>query len=145
MDRSDHNILHLLNQQVRRLNQRMNEKLKEYDLYMSQWAVIYTLHTMGPMTQKEIWQYLNVEAPTVTRTITRLEEKGWLVRKQGADKRQRIIHISPEAEQRRDEIAASIRKYEDEQLLGLTEEEEKQLRGLLERMIIQEDDHDGED
>ncbi|WP_281658574.1 MarR family transcriptional regulator [Halobacillus sp. Cin3] len=145
MERSDHNILHLLNQQVRRLNQRMNEKLKEYDLYMSQWVIIYTLHTMGPMTQKEIWQYLNVEAPTVTRTITRLEEKGWLVRKQGADKRQRIIHISPEAEQLRNEISTSIRKYENEQLLGLTKEEEHQLRHLLEKMMVEEGDHNAED
>ncbi len=32
------------------------------------------------MTQKEIWSYLNVEAPTVTRTIKRLEENGWIQR-----------------------------------------------------------------
>ena len=37
------------------------------------------------MTQKEIWQYLNVEAPTVTRTIVRLEESGWINRREGTD------------------------------------------------------------
>lgn len=131
MIESHHNLLHLLNQSVRLLNQRMNEKLNEYDLYTSQWAIIYCLHSNGPMTLTDIWQYLNVEAPTVTRTVKRLEEKGWLIRRPGADKRQRIVHIPDEAKDQVAQLAEVIRSYEDEQLFHLSTEEEQQLRQLL--------------
>ncbi|WP_079478078.1 MarR family winged helix-turn-helix transcriptional regulator [Halobacillus salinus] len=134
MNYSNHNLLHLLNQSVRLMNQRMNEKLKEYDLYTSQWAIIYCLHKNGPMTLTDIWQYMNVEAPTVTRTVKRLEEKGWLSRKPGTDKRQRIVHIADNAKDEVSRLADTIRSYEDEQLFHLSTEEENQLRQLLEQI-----------
>ncbi len=43
------------------------------------------------MTQTDIWKYVNVEAPIVTRTIAKMEENGSIVHQQGEDKRERII------------------------------------------------------
>lgn len=134
MNHTNGNLLHLLNQRVRLLNQRMNEKLKEYDLYTSQWAILYCLYMKGAMTQTDIWKYLNVEAPTVTRTITRLQQKGWLIRQPGSDKRQRIVKITEEAKIQLDELVEVVRNYEDEQIFDLTEEDEQQLRQLLDKI-----------
>ncbi|MFD2923702.1 MarR family winged helix-turn-helix transcriptional regulator [Halobacillus naozhouensis] len=138
MDCSNHHLLHLLNQQVRILNKQINDKLKDFGLYTSQWSVLYCLYKNGPMTQTAIWQYLNVEAPTVTRTLTRLEEKGWITRKPGVDRRARIIQINESSFDQVADLADIIRTYEDEELLGLTKEEEHQLRSLLNRLGTKE-------
>ncbi|UOR10899.1 MarR family winged helix-turn-helix transcriptional regulator [Halobacillus amylolyticus] len=134
MNFSNHHLLHLLNQQVRTLNKQVNERLKVHGLFLSQWSILYCLYKKGPMTQTSIWQYLNVEAPTVTRTITRLVEKGWVTREKGSDKRERIIEISNEAHAKVAELVEIIRTYEDEILIGLSAKEEEQLRLLLRKL-----------
>src|SRR5699024_5227750 len=58
------------------------------------WSILYCLEQFGPMTQTEIKDYLLVEAPTITRTIEKLEQNGWITRTPGKDKRARIITIS---------------------------------------------------
>ncbi|MCI2455296.1 MarR family winged helix-turn-helix transcriptional regulator, partial [Listeria monocytogenes] len=70
--------LYQIHQGARLLSKKANEALAAYDLYMSQWTVLFCLDTFGPKTQKDIWTYLNVEAPTITRTVTRLEANGWV-------------------------------------------------------------------
>lgn len=68
------------------------------------------------MTQKEIWSYLNVEAPTVTRTIKRLEENGWIQREQGEDKREKLVVLTKEAELKYDSINQEMLKFEEDML-----------------------------
>src|SRR5690606_14400077 len=92
----------------------VNEVLKEYELYSAQWSILFCLKQFGPMTQKEIWQYLNVEAPTVTRTLSKLEESGWAERNEGADKRQRIVRLTAKAESRVAEIEERVTMLEDD-------------------------------
>lgn len=84
-------LIHQINQSARLIAKKANEQLEPFYFYSSQWSVLYCLRTIGPMTQKEIWSYLNVEAPTVTRTIKRLEENGWVQRRQGEDKRENLL------------------------------------------------------
>ncbi len=65
---------------------------------------------------KEIWSYLNVEAPTVTRTIKRLEENGWIQREQGEDKREKLVVLTKEAELKYDSINQEMLKFEEDML-----------------------------
>ena len=39
-------------------------------------SLLYPKHK--EMTLTQIWKYLNVEAPTITRTVNRLAELGWI-------------------------------------------------------------------
>lgn len=86
------------------------------------------------MTQTEIWQYMNVEAPTVTRTLTKLEQSGWIVRLQGKDKRERIVQLSEEAERIVPEIEKRILEVESELVSSLSEEEQEELIRLLKKI-----------
>ncbi|QTN01327.1 MarR family transcriptional regulator [Sediminibacillus dalangtanensis] len=109
----------------------MDERLREYGLYHSQWSILFCLYHKGPMTLTEIWQYLHVEAPTVTRTIKRLESKKWVYRKQGQDKREKIIGIADNAFDKVVEVAEMMEAFEDEMLNGLSKEQQKELLQLL--------------
>lgn len=109
-------LIHQINQCARLVTKKANERLEPFGLYSSQWSILYCLKTIGPMTQKEIWSYLNVEAPTVTRTIKRLEENGWIQREQGEDKREKLVVLTKEAELKYNSINQEMLKFEEDML-----------------------------
>ncbi|MEW9676698.1 MarR family transcriptional regulator [Lentibacillus sp. L22] len=124
-------LFHLLNQRYRYIAKEMNNLLREYGLYASQWSIIYCLEKFGSMTQTEIWKYLNVEAPTVTRTITRLENNGWIIRTQGNDKRERVIALTSDAKDKFATIHQKMDRLEESMLASFTSEEKADLQQLL--------------
>lgn len=127
-------LFHEIHQKSRLSIKEVNEALKEFELYSSQWSILFCLKQFGSMTQKEIWQYMNVEAPTVTRTIVRLEESGWIFRREGHDKRERIVQLSSFAEQKMPAIENRIRQAEERMVSDLSDEEQDQLIVLLRKI-----------
>lgn len=88
---------HKVNQLARMFMKRFNEELDTTGLYSAQWSFILRLHDQGSSTQKELSDYLSIEPPTVTRTVARMEEAGWVIKEEGADRRERKIRLSPAA------------------------------------------------
>jgi DNA-binding MarR family transcriptional regulator len=131
---TNHEIIHELHQTVRYVTKKANERLKAHGLFQSQWAILLSLKRFGPMTQTDLWRYLNVEAPTVTRTLSKLEEKGWVIRRLGTDKRERIVYLTDKAREQLPSIEATIRAHEEEMLRGLTDEEQEQFLILLKKV-----------
>ncbi|WP_099157838.1 MarR family winged helix-turn-helix transcriptional regulator [Virgibacillus ndiopensis] len=131
---NNRDLFHLLNQRVRYLSKEINNRLNDHGLYASQWSIIFCLERFGPMTQTAIWKYLNVEAPTMTRTLSRMEKNGWIVRMQGDDKRERFIELTEEAKQKFTQVQQSTDKIEQEMVANLSLEEKKQLYKLLTKL-----------
>lgn len=121
-------------QKNRQIVNHLNEALKEYGLFHAQWTILYLLEKNGPMSLTEIWKYLEVEAPTVTRTVSRLQILGWVVRLEGADKREKIIALSPSAIEQFPKIAASIERFESKVTQQLSQQEQQQLIELLRKL-----------
>lgn len=88
---------HRVNQLARLFMKRFNEDLVNTGLFSSQWSFILYLYEKGSSTQKELGEYLSIEPPTVTRTLTRLEEAGWVIKEEGSDRRERKVSLSPHA------------------------------------------------
>ncbi|MGE7688666.1 MarR family winged helix-turn-helix transcriptional regulator [Lysinibacillus sp. NPDC097214] len=127
-------LFHALFQKSRYITNCLNEVLKQHNLYSSQWTILYCLHNHGPMTLTQIWKYLNVEAPSITRAITRLETLGWVLRVDGEDKREKIVTLSPYAEEQLPVITETILAFEAEMVGALTVDEQQQFMILLEKM-----------
>lgn len=95
---TNHALFHTLHQLSRQLTNRLNEALKPFGLYSAQWSVLFVLHTKkGSLTQKELSEYLFVEAPPMTRTIQRLVKQGYVRQIPGKDKREKYIELTEEA------------------------------------------------
>ena len=92
-----HELFHTLHQLSRHLTNKLNEALSPMGLYGSQWAVIFVLKTKGSLTQRELCDYLFVEAPPMTRTIQRLVKQGYVRQVSGKDKRAKYIELTEEA------------------------------------------------
>lgn len=127
-------LFHMFFQHNRYLVNCLNDALQEHELFNSQWTILFLLHENGPMTLTSIWKYLSVEAPTVTRTVARLEKLGWVTREQGTDKREKIVHLTEQAKARFPKVEASIIAYEKEMIKNLTDDEQQQLMNLLDKM-----------
>jgi MarR family transcriptional regulator for hemolysin len=129
-------VFHELHQKARLSIKVVNEALKEYGLYSAQWSILYSLKKFGAMTQTEIWQYLNVEAPTVTRTLVKLEHRKLITRNEGKDKRERIVQLTEEALTLIPKIEERIAEVELQLLLSLSIDEVNQLTKLLKQIGI---------
>lgn len=127
-------LFHELLQKTREFTNGMNGVLKHHGIYNSQWTVLFIVEQRGEMSLTSIWKYLNVEAPTITRTVARLEQLGLLQRKKGDDLREKIVSLTEEGKKKFEEVKVTVSAYEDQFAKGLTEEEQEQLKGLLRKM-----------
>jgi MarR family transcriptional regulator, transcriptional regulator for hemolysin len=92
-----HELFHTLHQLSRHLTNKLNAALSPMGLYGSQWSVIYVLKNKGSLTQRELCDYLFVEAPPMTRTVQRLVKQGFVRQVQGQDKRAKYIELTEQA------------------------------------------------
>lgn len=133
-DLSNHDIFHVLHQKSRSVKKQLNTGLKEHNLYISQWSILFCLNKFGVMTQTEIQTYLHVEAPTITRTLEKMEKQDWIIRKHGDDKRERIIEMSDNAKTTFNIFIKDVADIEDSLLNDFTETERNQLYYLLNKI-----------
>ncbi|MGG0654916.1 MarR family winged helix-turn-helix transcriptional regulator [Rummeliibacillus pycnus] len=127
-------IFHEIFQTTRKFTNSLNDVLKDYGLYNSQWTILYTVYRHKTMTLTEIWKYLNVEAPTVTRTVSRLEQLGWLVRQEGEDRRSRIITLSEQGLEKYPAVEAAVMQFENSLAKDLSTEEQQMFLSLLQKL-----------
>ncbi|MDZ5472721.1 MarR family transcriptional regulator [Bacillus sp. 31A1R] len=94
---NSHDLFHSIHQLTRQLTKKLNEALEPYGLYSAQWSVLYTLKTKGTLTQRQLCDYLAVEAPPMTRTIQRLIKQDYVTQVQGDDRRTKYIKLTKKA------------------------------------------------
>lgn len=87
-------FFHQFLQVSRIFTKKLNEQLSNINLYHSQWSVIYYLNMTETATLVEISNYFDVEKPTITRTVNRLEELGLIEQIPGKNKRERRIQLT---------------------------------------------------
>lgn len=131
---SNQDVIHALNQRSRLFSKSLNTYLVEHGLFASQWSILFCLHNFGTMTQTQIWKYLNVEAPTITRSLSTMEKNGWVTRREGKDKRKRLIELTDDAKGKFSIIKKSVAEMENDLLANLTIEEKRQLYDLLNKI-----------
>ncbi|HEY4549656.1 MAG TPA: winged helix DNA-binding protein [Bacillus sp. (in: firmicutes)] len=72
----------------------LNELMSQYELSYSLWQVIYYVKNNGPSTLVDISTQYNVEKPTITRRVHRLEELQMVEQIPGKDRREKIIQLT---------------------------------------------------
>ena len=72
----------------------LNELLSAYELSYSLWEVVFYIKNNGPSTLVDIANHYNVEKPTITRRVHRLEELQIVKQIAGQDRREKIIQLT---------------------------------------------------
>ncbi len=102
----------------------LNELMSNYHLSYSLWQVVYYIKNYGPSTLVDISNYYNVEKPTITRRVHRLEELQIVVQIPGKDRREKIIQLTELGEQIYKQCRLKITILEKNVMEGISEEEQ---------------------
>ena len=103
----------LLRDAITRVNRRMRQTRPVGDLTHSQISALQSLDLAGALTPRELADAERVQPPTMTRIVSRLEEKGLVARTpHPSDGRQVILALSPAGR----ELLEGYRRTRDEWL-----------------------------
>ncbi|KQL34680.1 MarR family winged helix-turn-helix transcriptional regulator [Psychrobacillus sp. FJAT-21963] len=112
----------------------LNLQLAKHGLYRAQWTIIYYLSNQSSATLVELSNYQNVEKPTVTRTINRLEELRIVEQMPSKDKREKRIQLTLLGKQVYEEVRLTVDKYEQHILKGISESDQLNSIRLMEEI-----------
>lgn len=91
----------------------------------------------GPMSQRELAEYLNVSHTTAKGLLQRLEEKGYVrTAFDSKDGRVKNAYLTDKASQCREELSSLINALTERMMSGLESGEEEQLFELLRRVCL---------
>ncbi|WP_082232536.1 MarR family winged helix-turn-helix transcriptional regulator [Halobacillus massiliensis] len=124
-------VFHHIQQLSRDVNQYLNRALKDEPIYMSHWAVIYQLHEQEPLTQTELKERLNIEAPPLSRTIKRLEELKYIRKTSSSDKRRNELFLTSEGKANFPRWQQAIQSAEDGLIEKFGESSKQELDHLV--------------
>ena len=127
-------FFHQYLQIARLFTKHLNDELARHDLYHSQWAIIYYLKQHAPSTLVEISNYLNVEKPTITRTVTRLEERKLIEQVPSDNKREKRIQLTSEGKAIYNTCIVIVNKFEEKVMSTVSENEMNLTIEVLDRM-----------
>jgi MarR family transcriptional regulator for hemolysin len=118
---------------------KLNIHLAEHHLHRAQWSIFYYLFNTGSATLVELSHYLYVEKPTVTRTMNRLEELGYVEQVPSNDKREKRTQLTELGRKVYTEVRVTIDQYETDILKGISEHEQLEairIMGEIRKNII---------
>jgi MarR family transcriptional regulator for hemolysin len=85
---------------------RLDQRLRPLGLTQGKWRTLILLSQGGnKLTQKEIAERMGIEEPTLAGLLDRLQEDGWIKRRESpSDRRCKIIHLQRRSKAVLDEI-----------------------------------------
>lgn len=108
------------------------ERLLMHGFYAGQDRIMLKLGQAGSMTPGQLATETGVRPPTVTKTINRLQEQGFVDRQPSkSDGRQSHVSLTEKGKDAIGAIEKAIRKTEKAALRRLTKKDRRQLQKLL--------------
>ena len=109
-----------------------SDLLAELDLYPGQELLLMAVAREEGIAQGDLGDYLNVEPPTVARSLQRLERAGLVERRLNPhDGRVLRVYLTAESRALRGKIAAIWQELNNRMLKGVSDVEQAFLRRLL--------------
>ncbi|MGL5766988.1 MAG: MarR family winged helix-turn-helix transcriptional regulator [Sarcina sp.] len=111
---------------------RSRKVIEEYGLYVGQPQFLFTLYKEEGLRQKDIAEKLEIQAPTVTVTVKRLEKSGFIT-KSVDEKNKRVsrLYLTEKGRKACEELQDVMRSVHDEIFSVLTGEEKNKFKELL--------------
>ncbi|MGB7431903.1 MAG: MarR family transcriptional regulator [Ahrensia sp.] len=110
----------------------MAKELAGTGLYPGQEGVVEVLGADGELTPSEIALRLGVRPPTITKTISRLEEQGFVERTKSADDARQVhIRLTAEGDKLLKVVKKAMKRSEKRVLSGLKKKDRRELKTIL--------------
>ena len=83
-----------LRRATRALTQRYDEALRPLGLTITQFTILQALSLSGAITQGKLGEILAMDSTTLTRTLAVMSGHGWVAKKYGTDRRERLLRLT---------------------------------------------------
>ncbi|MEO0544278.1 MAG: MarR family transcriptional regulator [Pseudomonadota bacterium] len=131
-DTDEPSIVELLQEAARHAKTKTAQHLAETGTYAGQEKIFTLLAVEGAMAPGQLAARLNVKPPTITKTIIRLEEQGYVKRTASPDdKRQISVSLTEAGGEIVSKIHHATHTAEKEILDGLRKKERRELLAIL--------------
>ncbi len=128
-------VAFLLGDAARLLRKRFDMQARGLGVTRPQWQVLFALARNEGARQRELADYLDLEAISLSRMIDRMTDSGLVERQPDPhDRRAWRLFLTPKGTALRDELATIGRRVEAEALAGIDEAAADNLRQALTRI-----------
>lgn len=112
-----------------------DDRVRSLGLTAAQARLLLSLHRNPGNNQAFYAERLEIEPITLTRTIDRMEESGWIERRPDPnDRRARILRLTGKSRQIVEQLDETVDHLFEDMLRGLSPSERNSLHALLERI-----------
>lgn len=102
----------------------LNAQLASFQLTVPLWLLMRVLYYEGGQTISQLSEKRNVEKPTTTKMVQRLEELQLVEARSGSDKRMRNIHLTEHGMAVSGQVEDELSRYQQKLVDGISEEEQ---------------------
>jgi DNA-binding MarR family transcriptional regulator len=131
---SSSTINHLFVQTCKAHRTRTSELLSEFGVHVGQEMILGALWQEGGLPMSQLAERLEVQPPTITRMIQRMENSGLVERRPcGKDLRVAFVHLTAKGEALREKVEGVWAAVERQLTQGMTGEEKALFQNMLAR------------
>jgi DNA-binding MarR family transcriptional regulator len=131
----DQHVFFWLTQVIGARDRRLNLELKGFGLRVPEWRALAALYSRRRCTMSELAELASIDRTTLTRTIDRMEQAGWLARlADGEDLRITRLALSPAGERLFSRVWPTVERLNDAAVAGVPAPMVEKLRTMLAHM-----------
>jgi DNA-binding MarR family transcriptional regulator len=131
----DEHVFFWLTQVMGARDRRLNAELKGFGLRVPEWRALAALYSRRKCTMSELAELASIDRTTLTRTIDRMQDAGWLSRTaDGEDMRVTRLALTASGERLFARVWPTVERLNDAAVAGLPPTLVERLRGALAQM-----------
>jgi DNA-binding MarR family transcriptional regulator len=145
--RREDSLGYQVNLLARLFERALRDRIAPHGVVPGQFPALLCLYEQDGLTQAEIGGRVQIEQPTIAKTLQRMERDGLIRRAPDPDDRRRVrIHLTPRAHALEPTLAAAASAINARAIDGLTRAEAEHLLDTVRRIITNLDgQHQGAD
>ena len=131
----DSHVFYWLTQVIGARDRELTQGLREFSLRVPEWRALAALYSRQRCTMSELADLATIDRTTLTRTVDRMQDAGWLSRlADGDDMRVTRLELTAAGRKLFDRVWPTAQRLNELALAGLSKAEIQQLHRTLERM-----------
>ena len=146
----DRHVFYWLTQVIGARDRELAQGLKDFGLRVPEWRALAALYAKRRSTMSELADLATIDRTTLTRTIDRMSDAGWLARQaDAADMRVTRLALTAAGKRMFERIWPAVRELNELALAGVPKSEIEVLHRVLARMranlqaYVEEETHAG--
>lgn len=131
----DDALIHHMYLVMRAFTKGVNEALKPLNLYSSEWTVLNFVAKHDSFPQSDIAAALEIEGAAISKTLSKMEQKGLIVRTSSQDKREKRISLTEKGRELYPLAAQAAGNHRSAVLAGLSRDDRQQMLSFIQSML----------